>query len=104
MIRRSFLVLTTLLLVSSTLPGQKATTKRITVEDLYLVDTPQSVTVAPNGKSAVYIRAWVGDRKSERFSLWHVGEKIENAKAMEENEPDARSPVFSPDGKWVAFL
>lgn len=23
---------------------------------------------------------------------------------MEEGEPDARSPIFSPDGKWIAFL
>ena len=28
----------------------------------------------------------------------------DKAEAMEDGEPDARSPVFSPDGKWIAFL
>ncbi len=76
--------------------------KPLAVEDLYLLDTPQAAAPAPDGKSAVYVRHFMERAaRAERFSLWRADGK---AAAMEAGEPDARAPVFSPDGKWVAFL
>ena len=75
----------------------------LSVEDLYLFDAPQSVTLAPDESYAVYVRQWVDrDSKQERMSLWRSGQKGTPPRPLEEGEPDARSPVFSPDGRWVA--
>ncbi|MBI3463483.1 MAG: prolyl oligopeptidase family serine peptidase [Planctomycetes bacterium] len=38
----------------------------------------------------------------ERFSLWLVPGDAKQARALEAGEPDARAPVFSPDGQWIA--
>lgn len=83
-----------------------AQSKRLlTIDDLYLFDGPRDVTVAPDGTSAVFIRQWIdASTRSERMSLWRVPALGEKPMAIEINEPDARTPVYSPDGKWIAFL
>lgn len=75
--------------------------KRLTPDDLYVLEGPQSVVVSPTSDAAAVIRRWVdGETKQERFSLWwREGEAY---RALEEGEPDARSVTFSPDGKWMA--
>ncbi len=75
------------------------------VEDLYLFDAPKSPVLFPDGKRAVYIRSWIDAKtKQERNSLWIVEGSKEKARPMEAGEPDARAPVVSPDGRWIAFL
>src|SRR5207253_334837 len=37
-------------------------------------------------------------------SLWLAEGSKDKARPLEAGEPDARAPVFSPDGKWIAFL
>jgi acylaminoacyl-peptidase len=77
----------------------------ISIDDLYRTDTPQGLVISPGGDSAVYSRRWA-ERSSRtiRFSLWRVDGDAANRRALEEGEPDARSPLFSPDGKWIVFL
>lgn len=85
-----------------TLPAAAAETP-LTIEDLYRLDAPTAAALAPDGKSAVYVRHWLdAKRKVERFSLWRAGDG--KPTPMEAGEPDARAPVFSPDGRWVVFL
>ena len=94
------------LLVALTLPTAFAAPpekKPLAVDDLYKFDAPRDVALAPDGKSSVFVRQWI-DQKADRYSLWRVEGDVKNAKPMEKDEPDARAPVFSPDGKWVAFL
>src|SRR5215207_5574005 len=77
----------------------------LTCEDLYRLDGPTTVVLAPGGKSAVYVRQWIdATAKRERNSLWLAEGEVTRARPLEANEPDARAPVFSPDGKWVVFL
>lgn len=91
------------LLVSDS--GRAAEPSLITINDLYRFDAPQGLVVAPSGTSAVYSRRWTEKAsRSVKFSLWQVEGDAANRQAMENGEPNARSPTFSPDGKWIVFL
>ncbi len=76
----------------------------IAVEDLYLFEGPQSLVLSPDGSQAAYSRSWI-DRttKRQRYSLWRVEGSRKNSRPAEAEQPDARSPLFSPDGKWIVF-
>ncbi|MFO0965560.1 MAG: S9 family peptidase [Gemmataceae bacterium] len=87
-----------------TLAAAQETKRPITIDDLYALDAPAAAVLDPLGKRATYIRSWIDlASKKERHSLWTVAEPGKQ-RAMEKGEPDARAPVFSPDGKWIAFL
>jgi dipeptidyl aminopeptidase/acylaminoacyl peptidase len=98
----------TLLVTLATLSPAQAPPARKTplrVEDLYLFDAPKSPVLFPNGKQPAYIRSWIDTKtKQERNSLWIVAGGKVKTRPMEDGEPDARAPVVSPDGKWIAFL
>ena len=101
----AFLLATLGLLTPAVAEKSAPAEKLLSIEDLYLFDAPQSVALAPDGKSAVYVRHFLDARtRQERFSLWRVDGSPDKAQAMEEGQPDARAPVFSPDGRWIAFL
>jgi dipeptidyl aminopeptidase/acylaminoacyl peptidase len=106
--RRAALGSVFLLLAASALAtGQTpvAAKKPLAVEDLYRFDAPRDAALAPDGKSLAYARQWIDAKeKAERSSLWLVGGDAAKARPAEKGEPDARAPVYSPDGKWVAFL
>jgi Tol biopolymer transport system component len=74
------------------------------IEDLYRFDAPKSAVLFPDGKRAAYIRQWIdAATKQERNSLWIVNGDKDKARPMEADQPDARFPVVSPDGKWIVF-
>src|SRR6266404_5514455 len=81
-------------------------TKRpLAVEDLYRLDAPQAPVLMPDGRRAVYVRQWIdAESKRERYSLWLVDGHPDKRRPLEKGEPDARAPVVSPDGRWIAFL
>src|SRR5581483_660950 len=92
-------------LLASLAQGDDKGKKPLQVEDLYRLDGPRSVVLFPDGKRAVYVRTCLdAARKHERNSLWLVDGSKENRRPLEPDEPDARAPVLSPDGKWIAFL
>lgn len=74
------------------------------LDDLYKTDTATDVTPLDGGASAIYIRQRVDQQtRTVKQSLWRVDEKGV-ASAVEDGEPDASSPMLSPDGKWIVFL
>lgn len=99
----SFICVAIALAVFSQAPAEEPSLIRI--DDLYQMDSPQGVVVAPDGTSAVYSRRW-SDRKQRivRHSLWRTEGDAAHAKALEPSEPDGRAPLLSPDGKWIFFL
>jgi dipeptidyl aminopeptidase/acylaminoacyl peptidase len=70
---------------------------------VYKIDAPVDVITLSDGRQAIYCRL-KADAKTRKMhqSLWQVNDS--GAKPMEEGEPDAFSPMLSPDGKWVLFL
>ncbi len=86
-------------------PIRAAEPTLISIDDLYRSDAPQGLVISPSGDSAIYSRRWA-ERSSRtfRFSLWRVEGDAANRRSLEEGEPDARSPLLSPDGKWIVFL
>ena len=77
----------------------------IAIDDLYLFDAPTDVTPAPDGKTAVYVRRWADRQQRKiRYSLWRVDGSPEKCEPLESGEPDARHPIFSPNGRWIVFL
>jgi dipeptidyl aminopeptidase/acylaminoacyl peptidase len=75
------------------------------IGDLYRAESFSSVAVAPNGKFGVAVRNWIDSKtKLQRHSLWFSAGEPLRSRPMEAGEPDARAPLISPDGKWIAFL
>lgn len=97
-----------ILLVLTATDGRADDVKKtpLRIDDLYRFDVPTNVVLAPDGKSVVYVRQWIdAATKKERNSLWLVeGGSPEKRRPLEKGEPDGRAPVFSPDGKWLAFV
>src|SRR5438067_1545224 len=94
-----------LVILRATASSFAAEPSLISIDDLYRFDSPQGVLVAADGASGVFSRRWV-DRSSRsvRFSLWRVEGEAANRWPLEDGEPDARSLLLSPDGKWVVFF
>jgi dipeptidyl aminopeptidase/acylaminoacyl peptidase len=80
----------------------------IWLDDLYRLDAPTSAVLSPDGKNLAYVRQRIDrDKNCETHSLWLIkGPKAFTQEGMwlEFGRPDARAPVFSPDGKWIAFV
>lgn len=98
-------LLVNLLLTASGLSLHAEDPKPLSFDDIYRLDAVQDVTVLPDGKNAFYVRQWnERGRVWPRTSLWKVEGSAKDVRPCEDGEPDARRPVLSPDGKWLAFL
>jgi dipeptidyl aminopeptidase/acylaminoacyl peptidase len=95
-----------LLVLTAALPGAAAGPKRLlTVEDLYRFDGPRDLALSPDGQSAVFVRQWIDPAtKAERMSLCRIPTIGGKPAPAEADEPDARAPVYAPDGRWIAFV
>ncbi|QDU97708.1 S9 family peptidase [Lignipirellula cremea] len=81
----------------------RAEEQPVTVDDLYRFDQPASIAAASDGKTIVFERRWADrNQRQERHSLWQASDAAA-AHPLEAGEPDARSPIYSPDGKWILF-
>src|SRR5687767_8838566 len=91
------------LFVITSLASAQPDQRPLTIDDLYRFDDPTQLVVAPDGDFAVYVRKWIDPKtKRERHALWHSDG--DRTRPLEAGEPDARAPMFSPDGRWIVFL
>ena len=63
----------------------------------------QDVAVSPDGAAVVYSRRVIADGKYQT-SLWHVPWLGGEARQLTHAAGNDSVPVFSPDGRWLAFI
>ncbi len=95
----SFLFCFLLLAISS------AAAKRLfTIEDLYRVRGIEDMHVSPDGKTVVFAMSTADLAKAKRIKhIWLMDADGKNARQFTFGEKGESSPIFSPDGKWIAF-
>lgn len=75
------------------------------IDDLYEAEGFHPVAVSPDGMAGAAVRAWIDpETRAQHYSLWKSTGDPLDSKPMERDEPDARDPLWSPDGKWIVFL
>jgi dipeptidyl aminopeptidase/acylaminoacyl peptidase len=93
----------TLLCLAPALSSQDK--KPIQVEDLYREDQRRALLKVPNQNRAYFWHTWIDKMKKERHALSIVVDPPKGKVVpAEDDEPDARQPLLSPDGKWLVFL
>jgi len=85
-------------------PSKTTERSPIRVEDLYEQQQHAAAVLAPTGTHVAFVRQWIDKAtKEERSSLWIVDRESRRSAPREPGEPDARAPIFSPNGKWIVF-
>ncbi len=75
------------------------------IDDLFQAESFYPVAASPNGETGAAIHNWIDpESRMQHHSLWISSGDPLQSKLMEPGEPDARAPMFSPDGKWIVFL
>lgn len=96
-----------LLVLPATVSGEEpgvGVKKPLAVEDLYAIEQHATAVLSPRGSSAAFARQWIDPQtREERSSLWLTEQDAARSRLREAHEPDARSPIFSPDGRWIVF-
>lgn len=77
----------------------------LTTEDLYSMKRLSEMQVSPDGKWIIYTVATpsITDNKLTR-DIWATSIDGKYTKQITEDEGNEMSPIFSPDGKQIAFL
>ncbi len=104
-LRRNVYSFLTLAVFAAAHGGLLAGPRAFTVEDLYRLRAVEEPTVSPDGRMVVYKLTTSDLKTMERTShLWCVDLEGQNARALTFGAVRDSSPVFSPDGKSVAFV
>lgn len=86
-------------------PSLAAAPTLLSIDDLYRHDAVVDPILTHEDTQVVYVREWAErDLRYRRMALYRVRRDPKNAEPLEPGQPDARRPVLSPDGRWIAFL
>jgi dipeptidyl aminopeptidase/acylaminoacyl peptidase len=98
-----FILLAILLLTSTTF--SQAQKRGFTIEDLYRIKSISDVHWSPDGKTIVYTVSTTELARAKRATqIWLMDADGRNARQITTGDKSSTSPVFSPDGRRIAFI
>jgi dipeptidyl aminopeptidase/acylaminoacyl peptidase len=87
------------------LGAAEAQKRAFTIEDLYRVKSISDVHLAPDGKTVVYAVSTSDLPRAKRTTqIWLMDADGRNPRQITDGDKSNGSPVFSPDGRWIAFI
>jgi Dipeptidyl aminopeptidases/acylaminoacyl-peptidases len=98
------LILFVILLVLP-LSAASAQKRAFTIEDLYRIKSISDVHLSPDGKRIIYAVATPDLARAKRpTQIWLMDADGRNARQITSGDKSSAAPVFSPDGRWIAFI
>jgi dipeptidyl aminopeptidase/acylaminoacyl peptidase len=90
-----------LFFVAPCLAGKRA----FTIADYYRARSIEDVHLSPDGRAVAFVLTSYDLGRAKRAKhIWMTDADGRNARQFTHGEGEDSSPVFSPDGKWIAFV
>lgn len=96
-----------LLIILLVLPfgAARAQKRAFSIEDLYRIKSISDVHLSPDGKTVVYAVSTSDLSRAKRTTqIWLMDADGRNARQITTGDKSSSAPVFSPDGRWIAFI